>query len=51
MKIKINSKELEQIKQEMCDDYCFYATVSHEQEILDQHCEECPLNKLGREEE
>lgn len=45
-KIKINSEELEQIKREMCDDYCFYATVSHDQEALDLHCEDCPLNRL-----
>lgn len=45
-KIKISREVLEQIKQEICDDYCFYATVSHSQESLDQHCEDCPLNRL-----
>ncbi len=46
----ISAETLEEVKEAMCEDYCFYATITHQQEVLDQHCEECPLNKLGRRE-
>lgn len=34
--------------EEMCDDYCFYETVSRDEETLAQHCEECPLTRLRK---
>lgn len=40
---------LEEVKQEMCDDYCKYPTIVNDREDLfadDSPCIECPLNKL-----
>ena len=40
---------LEEVKQEMCDDYCKYQTIVNDREDLfadDSPCIGCPLNKL-----
>lgn len=40
---------LEEVKQEICDDYCKYPTIVNDREDLfadDSPCMECPLNKL-----
>ena len=30
----------------MCDEFCYFATISRSQSVLDRHCEECPMVKL-----
>ena len=40
---------LEEVKQEMCDDYCKYPTIVNDREDLfadNSPCTECPLTKL-----
>ncbi|MGN0417032.1 hypothetical protein [Anaerostipes faecalis] len=37
---------LEEVKQQICDDYCKYPTLIDDIEELDTKCTECPLNKL-----
>ena len=44
--VTINRDRLTTVMEKMCDDYCFYATVSRDEEILHQHCDECPLNNI-----
>jgi hypothetical protein len=34
----------------MCEQYCWYYVSSESQEILDKHCEECPLNNIHSDE-
>jgi len=34
----------------MCDDFCHWAVVSADQDVLDRHCDECPLNKIRDDE-
>lgn len=48
-KSKTATDVLEEVKQEMCDDYCKYPTIVNDREDLfadDSPCMECPLNKL-----
>ncbi len=48
-KSKTVTDVLEEVKQEMCDDYCKYPTIVNDREDLfadDSPCMECPLNKL-----
>ena len=40
--MKIDDELWEKIKEAICDDYCFWATMSSET-ALEQHCENCPL--------
>ena len=40
--------EWEELKEQMCDEYCCWPTASPTQERLNKHCEECPLNKIER---
>ena len=49
--IRISRGTLQEIQEMMCDDYCYYAQTSTSQEILDKHCEECPLNNITVEKE
>ena len=37
---------LEEIKEEMCDNYCKWPHMCYIDDWLWRHCEECPLNKL-----
>lgn len=37
---------IEQIKEDICDNYCYYKMTCPSQERLDRHCEECPLKFL-----
>lgn len=30
----------------MCDDFCYFRTTTTDPEVLEKHCEECPMNKL-----
>ena len=45
--IKISNEEWEKAKETMCDYYCFYVTVSQSEEVLNLHCEECPMNNIA----
>lgn len=48
-KSKTVTDVLEEVKQEMCDDYCKYPTIVNDREDLfadDSPYMECPLNKL-----
>ena len=38
--------EWEELKEQMCDEYCCWPTACPTQERLNKHCEECPLNKI-----
>ena len=45
--VRMNRQDrYEQIKERMCDEYCYYAIAMHDQDVLDKHCEECPMNEL-----
>lgn len=46
MIISISEEVLEAVKTTMCDEYCHWPVVSTE-EILEKHCEECPMNQIG----
>lgn len=46
MRISIEKDKLNEVIEKMCDDYCYFAAVSHDQDVLDKHCEECPLNNI-----
>ena len=43
---KVTEGLLIDVIEEMCDDYCFYSTVSKDEDTLYQHCDECPLTRL-----
>lgn len=44
--IKIEKRRFDVVFQEMCEEYCFFNTVSKSEEVLRQHCDECPLNNI-----
>lgn len=46
MMIQISDERWNEVKEKMCDDYCFFAVVSRNQDVLDKHCEECPMNTV-----
>lgn len=37
--------------EKMCDDFCFFRTITTDPEVLEKHCEECPMNNLVKREE
>lgn len=43
-------ERLEEVKTEMCDEYCKYPHTCETEEELYAICEECPLDNLGEEE-
>lgn len=48
-RVKTVTDILEEVKQEMCDDYCKYPTIVNDREDLfadNSPCTECPLTKL-----
>ena len=48
-RVKTVTGILEEVKQEMCDDYCKYPTIVNDREDLfadNSPCTECPLTKL-----
>lgn len=49
--IRIDRAKLTAVMEEMCDHYCWFALNSVSQDVLDKHCEECPLNLLPCEDE
>ena len=48
--VKIDSGRLDRAIQMICDDYCHWPIVSLNQDVLDKHCEECPLNRIHNDE-
>lgn len=46
MMIQISDERWNEVKEKMCNDYCFFAVVSRNQDVLDKHCEECPMNTV-----
>ena len=42
----MTTQELEEIKEDICDNYCKYPTEYEDNEILEVVCNRCPLNKL-----
>ena len=48
-RVKTVTDILEEVKQEMCDDYCKYPTIVNDREDLfadDSPCMKCPLTRL-----
>ena len=48
--VKISRGRLKEVMEVMCDEYCMWPTASLNQDVLDKHCEECPLNNISNEE-
>ena len=44
--LQISEEKWEEIKSEVCDKLCYYATLHTSQESLDQMCRICPLDKV-----
>lgn len=49
MNAVVDINEVEKAAEEMCDHFCYFRTVMHDQDVLDLHCEECPMDKLLKE--
>ena len=49
--ITISRDRLNDIQEAMCDDYCAWPDICANQERLNMHCQECPLNNILNEEE
>ena len=44
---KMADEQMEEIKKEMCDEYCVYAKLTPNfQKEAEETCNRCPLNKL-----
>lgn len=41
------SEIVEEVKTEICDNYCKYPDVLDDEEVLYGMCEQCPLGRLG----
>ena len=46
----MTTQEIEEIKEDICDNYCKYPTEYEDNEILEMVCNRCPLNKLEGDE-
>ena len=44
--ITVTEDKWEDFKAYVCDEICYYAVVSHDQDVLDLHCADCPLNNF-----
>lgn len=49
--IKIDRFRLNDIIEAMCEDYCYYGATTTDPDVLQKHCDECPLNNITGEEE
>lgn len=47
--IKISKDRFNDMLEEICDFYCHWPVDTEDQEQLDRHCEECPLNNIDYE--
>lgn len=41
------SEIIEEVKCDICDNYCKYPDVLDDEEVLTGTCEQCPLGRLG----
>lgn len=45
--LTVFERTLKEVEREICDKYCKYPGICGEnQELLDEECERCPLNRL-----
>lgn len=44
--VTISRDRLTEIMEMMCDDYCIWPINSCDDDVLDLHCQECPLNNI-----
>ena len=45
--VAVFEQTLEEVKCAICDEYCKYRGICGEnQELLDEECDRCPLNRL-----
>lgn len=42
----MSKEDIEEIKEQMCDDYCKYPLEYQDNEILEVICNRCPLGRL-----
>lgn len=42
----MTTQELEEVKEDICDNYCKYPTEYEDNELLEVVCNRCPLNRL-----
>lgn len=46
-KEKTVSEIIEEVRSEICDNYCKYMdSVVSDEEVILKHCDDCPLNRL-----
>jgi hypothetical protein len=45
--IRIDKDRLNTVMELMCDDYCIWPIDSSDDDILELHCQECPLNNIN----
>lgn len=48
--VSIPLSRIQKVQEQMCDGYCYFAFYSTDQDVLDKHCEECPLNNIRDDE-
>ena len=48
--ITISWDRLTTVMEKMCDDYCLWPLSASSEDVLELHCNECPLNNIGNEE-
>lgn len=46
MNAVVDISEIENTAEQMCEYFCYFRVTYHDQEVLDLHCEECPMDKL-----
>ena len=49
MNAVVDIKKVEETAEQMCDNFCYFRVMYHDQEVLDLHCEECPMANLLKE--
>ena len=48
--ITISRDRLNEVTEAMCEDYCYFAVIGSDQDVLKRHCDDCPLNNILVEE-
>ena len=44
--IRINRDRFTEMMEIMCDEFCHWPIESVDQDVLNRHCEECPINNI-----
>lgn len=44
--VSIENDKWEEIKQQICDEFCHWPVAGLDEEEMDRMCSRCPLNKL-----